>query len=468
MMTDAGSFILYLFYGLAFFTIGAAITSRDLRFSDLKVAKVLWIFACFAYVHGLNEWYELFLKMNFQHLPGEYLVYLLSGRILLLGLSFGLLLWFGIELQFLKRNFKRPWLLITLMIATVSLGPALSSFFYKNFGVFDFFLRNFIAFPGAILSGIGLVRYSSTVANLNIEGSKNLKNAGYAIMVYGVFAGIYPSGWYVLGLPVEILRAISAILILHSIMRALQIFNVEHKRKIEAQLRLFTQSEKMVSLGKLSAGIAHEINTPLANVLLNVEMLEKNLSKCNQTDFDHQKRIKAIKRNLGRASKIASELLFFSHNRETDMETMNLNEVIRKTFQLIESRQNLYDFHIDLANTPEIDGIPWKVEEVLLNLLMNAMEASPPGARIEVRTQIVADRLCCTIQDHGSGIRDEDLSFVFDPFFTTKEPGEGTGLGMSICFGIMELHRGEIIINSKVNEGTVIQLFFPIPERSNQ
>jgi signal transduction histidine kinase len=150
------------------------------------------------------------------------------------------------------------------------------------------------------------------------------------------------------------------------------------------------------------------------------------------------------------------------------METMNLNEVIRKTFQLIESRQNLYDFHIDLANTPEIDGIPWKVEEVLLNLLMNAMEASPPGARIEVRTQIVADRLCCTIQDHGSGIRDEDLSFVFDPFFTTKEPGEGTGLGLSICFGIMELHRGEIIINSKVNEGTVIQLFFPIPERSNQ
>jgi signal transduction histidine kinase len=301
-----------------------------------------------------------------------------------------------------------------------------------------------------------------------MKGSRNLSHAGYAILLYGVFAGVFPSGWHVLGIPIEIFRAISAILILHCIMRALQIFNIEQKRKIESQLRLFAQSEKMVSLGKLSAGIAHEINNPLSNVLLNVEMLEKDLNKSDHSDINHQKRIEAIKRNLERAAKIAGELLFFSHNREKELETLNLNEVIGKTFRLIESRQSLYDFQLDLENIPEIDGIPWKVEEVLLNLLMNAMEASSPGGRIELRTRVVAGRVCCTVQDHGSGIRDEDLGFVFDPFFTTKEPGEGTGLGMSICFGIMELHKGEIIINSKVNEGTVVELFFPIPERSNQ
>jgi len=467
MINEAGIFILYLFYGLVFFTIGAAITSRDLRFSDLKVARILWIFAFFAYTHGLNEWFALFVKLHHQYVLGKLYAYLMAGQLLLLGSSFAFLFWFGFELLLLNRLRKRHWILIGLLIVTIALGPPIAAHLFRNYGHLDLFLRNFVAVPGAVLAGWGLIRYGAAKETLNRRGAKNLTHAGYAILLYGFFAGLLPSGFRLGGIPIEMFRALSALLILHSIMRALQIFDDEHKAKIEESLKRFAQSEKMVSLGKLSAGVAHEINNPLANVLISVELLEKDLNQQGRLDRTFQSRIEAIKRNAERAAKIAGELLFFSHNRETELEPFNLNEVIQKTFQLIGSRQNHYDFVFELGKIPEIDGVPWKIEEVLLNLLMNAMDATHQGGRIAVSTRVESGKLCCTVRDQGAGVSDDDLKFVFDPFFSTKEPGKGTGLGLSICFGIMELHGGEITINSKKDEGTTVRLFFPLPERSS-
>jgi signal transduction histidine kinase len=468
MIADAGYFILYLIYGLVFFLIGAAITSRDLSFSDLKVSRILWIFALFAYVHGVNEWFVLFLNMNHQHVQGNLYAYLMTGQLLLLWLSFAFLFWFGLELLLLNRSHKRYGILIALLVALIILGPPVAALLLRNYGFFDLFLRNFVALPGAVISGWGLIRYGMTKEIYNRRGGKNLAFAGYAILLYGFFAGVLPSGINLAGIPVELFRAVSAFLILHCIMRALKIFDDERKHMIEESLKRFTQSEKMVSLGKLSAGIAHEINNPLSNVLLNVETMEKELRQSEKLDSRSQDRIDAIKRNLDRAAKIAGELLFFSHNRDAELMPFNLNEVIHKTFRLIGSRQELYDFKLKLGEIPEISGIPWKIEEVLLNLLMNAMEALPPGGVIEVTTGVEGDKLCCTVRDHGSGISEEDLRFVLDPFFTTKEPGKGTGLGLSICFGIMELHGGEIILSSTLGEGTTVRLLFPLPGDSVQ
>jgi signal transduction histidine kinase len=222
----------------------------------------------------------------------------------------------------------------------------------------------------------------------------------------------------------------------------------------------------MFSLGKLSAGIAHEINNPLTNVSISVELLEKDLKPLAQFESKLQPRIDAIKRNIDRASKIAGELLFFSHNRETELMPVNLNEVIQHTFELIGSRRNHYDLQLELKELPDIEGIPWKIEEVLLNLLMNAMEATAQGKRILVRTGVEDKMVCCEVRDEGSGISENDLKFIFDPFFTTKAPGTGTGLGLSICFGIMEMHGGEIRITSAPGEGTTVKLLFPLPEGS--
>lgn len=465
MIEEAGFFVLYLFYGLVFFTIGAAISAKNLRSSNLKVARILWILALFAYTHGLSEWMELFIHMNFEHMQGEYFPYLNRIKFMMTGVSFVFLFWFGIELLFLQ-NFTRPFWFV--LISLIGIGAGWVFITANHLVQYEIYLRHFIALPGANIAGLGFIRNAATLDDISKLGAKNLKIAGYAILLYGVFAGVFPSGTHIAGLPIELFRALAAFFILHGIVRGFKIFDDERKAKIEESFKRLSQSEKMVSLGKLSAGIAHEINNPLTNVLINVELLEKHLQNKNLLDDTCRLKIDAIKRNNGRASKIAAELLFFSHNRETEFELFSLNEIVRKTFQLIGSRRNLYDFQLALGEIPAVNGIPWKIEEVLLNLLINAMDATPTGGTIEVTTQVESNTLRCTIRDQGVGIREEDMKFVFDPFFTTKEPGKGTGLGLSICFRIMELHDGEILINSREGEGTVVHLLFPLPERESK
>ncbi|MBE0501576.1 MAG: hypothetical protein IBX47_09055 [Desulfuromonadales bacterium] len=464
MIEDAGFFVMYLFYGLVFFTIGAAITSKNLRLSEIKVARVLWILALFAFAHGLSEWLELFLRMNHEHLQGEFYPFLIRGKFILTGLSFAFLFWFGAELLFLNKSVKSVRLALISLPGLLIGSVIYFSHIHSNFSEYDIYLRIFIAFPATLMAGYGFIHNAATLEISSHRGAKNLKLSGYAILLYGVFAGLFPSGLVIGGLPIEIFRASSAFLLLHGIIRALQVFDAERKAKMEESFKRLAQSEKMVALGKLSAGIAHEINNPLANALISIELLEQDLQPFAPVVHVAQPRIKSIKRNLGRASKIAGELLFFSHNREAQFEEFSLNEIIHKTFQLIGSRQNLYEFTFNLGELPMMKGIPWKIEEVLLNVLMNAMDATPERGKIEIQTRVTEVSILCTIQDHGAGVSEKVLGYLFDPFFTTKEPGKGTGLGLSICFGIMELHHGEIRINSKAGEGTLVQLLFPLPE----
>lgn len=464
MIEEAGFFVMYLFYGLVFFTIGAAIASKNLRLSKIKVAHVLWILALFALTHGLSEWLELFLRMNREHLAGEFYPGLMRAKFILTGLSFALLFWFGAELLLLNKSIRG---LRLILASLTSLGAGCLVYFSyttSDFPIDEVSLRNFIALPSATMAGYGFIHNATRLKGTSPAGARNLKISGYALLLYGIFAGLIPSGLVIGGLPIEIFRAMSAFLLLHGIIRALQLFDAERKAKMEESFKRLAQSEKMVALGKLSAGIAHEINNPLANALISVELLEQDLQAFAPLDRDPRPRIESIKRNLGRASKIAGELLFFSHNRETEFEALNLNEIIHKTFQLIGSRQKRYNFSFALEDLPMMSGIPWKIEEVLLNLLMNAMDATPEGGRIEIQTEVKGSNILCTIEDQGAGVPEKDLNSVFDPFFTTKEPGRGTGLGLSICFGIMQLHRGEILISSKANEGTRAQLSFPVAE----
>jgi len=464
MIEDAGFFVMYLFYGLVFFTIGAAIISKNLRLSKIRVAHILWILALFAFAHGLSEWLELFLRMNHEHLAGEFYPLLMRGKFILTGFSFALLFWFGAELLLLNKSIRRLRVMLVSLTGLIVGSLVFFSYASSDFPIDEVYLRNFIALPGALMAGYGFIQNATRLEVSSHIGARNLKISGYAILLYGLFAGLLPSGLLIGGLPIEIFRASAAFLLLHGIMRALQVFDMERKAKMEASFKRLAQSEKMVALGKLSAGIAHEINNPLANALISVELLEQDLQSFAPVARDAEPRIESIKRNLDRASKIAGELLFFSHNRVTEFEEFDLNEIIHKTFQLIGSRQNLYDFSLQLEKLPLMNGIPWKIEEVLLNLLMNAMDATPERGKIDIQTQVKGRSILCTIQDQGAGVAEKDLGAVFDPFFTTKDPGKGTGLGLSICFGIMEMHQGEIRINSKVGEGTLVRLSFPLPE----
>jgi len=462
MGSEAEFFILYLLYGLVFFLIGAAIISRDLKSSDLKIARILWIFALFAFIHGLNEWVELFMRSTRIHADGTLDAYLLCGQWITFGLSFAVLLWFGTELQLAMRPVLTNRLLAAPLTASIALAPVTLCYFLSDNGLYELFLRAIVVLPGAIVSGWSLIRYGGTKEALSRKGSKNLAYAGYAVFVYGAFVGFMPSGLRLEGVPVEVFRSVSALVILFHIMRALTIFDDERKLKIEQSLKRFHECEKLIALGKLSAGVAHEINNPLSNVLLNLEALEKHLSDSGDLSDGPRARIEAAKRNLDRAAKIARELLFYSERRKAEFVPVSLNEIVKSTLSLIDARRDLYDFRLGLAEIPDVSGIPWKIEEALLNLLMNAMEASPSGGAIEITTRVQGAWVCCVVRDWGSAVSEQNLDRVFDPFFTSKEPGEGTGLGLSICFGIMQMHGGEIHLDSKLGDGTTAQLLFPL------
>ncbi len=460
-------YILYLFYGMAFFTIGVSITSRDKRFSHLKFAQILWLLALFAYIHGVHEWLEVFFILHFNDIPQRFLTQIIVLKLNSTLISFIFLLAFGLAMVNLSLN--RPKLLFYVVPAvlasalTISLllqGPAPTPQYLADA---DIRIRNFVALPAALLAGLGFILKGKTVRHLSDKGAFNFRAAGVMLLFYGIFAGLVPSGSTLtsLNIPIELFRGLSAFLLLHFLMNGLHIFDIEWKRIIEDRLNRFAQSEKFNALGKLAAGIAHEINNPLANIQMNMELLKGDLAKLPPIEI-HQKRLAGIERNVQRASKIARELLVFSREADEELVPTQIAEIIDSTLFLLGPKLNGYTVIKNYEKkTPEIMGIPWKLEEVFLNMLLNAVDATPPGGALAIRTWHDEKSVYAEIRDSGSGIPKENLGRIFDPFFTTKPVGEGTGLGLSICFGIMEAHGGKIKVASEMNKGTTMTLIFP-------
>jgi len=472
MINEISIFPIYLFYGMAFFAIGVAITSRDTSASNLKISRSLWLFALFAYSHAFLEWFTLYLIL----LPSKFsegaFLYLNEIKLGLVTISFTFLLLFGLSLLRIVYSPKKglvyliPLLLAVAIILSVPLAKESVSIFPLSAA--DIKVRNFIGFPGAIISCLGLILYSRTVHHISNKGALNFIGAGISLAFYGVFAGLVPSGTSLplVDTPVELFRGILAFVILHFVMHALYIFDVERKHQVEESLNRFAQSEKLHSLGKLAFGVAHEINNPLGNISLNIELLKNDLDS-NNIPFSYDKRFSSIERNLDRASNIARELLYFSTNKEADYQSTNLNDVLESTIGLLGARQKKYLITKHLGSIPAISAIPWKLEEVFLNILVNAMDAIPEGGSIQISTSQKSDKVVVIIKDNGAGISSDHMPYVMDPFYTTKDVDKGTGLGLSICYGIMELHRGKIELESQPGEGTTVSLFFPVGEEDN-
>ncbi len=472
MPSEFLTFLLYLFYGMAFFAIGVSITSRDTRASHLKIASVLWLFALFAYSHAFHEWFELYQSLPSPDFHDHILPLINQLKLILVFVSFSFLLLFGIRV--LRIVFPgKEWLfnLLPVILTTalvISVFPLPDLLLNEDFTLINSRIRNFIGLPAAACAGLGLILYSRTVTHISIKGSRNFIGAGIALMAYGLLTGIVPSGTHIppWNAPIELFRGLSAFVILHFVMNALYTFDEERKQLMEERLARFAKAEKLHALGKLAFGIAHEINNPLTNVSMNVEMLRKDFAgEINRERVT--KRLVVIERNLDRASKIARELLAFSTEKETEFIPISLNDIIKSTLELLGSRKKDYVITVVTENIPDIPAIPWKLEEVLLNILVNAMDATPKNGKITISTQKDAHNIQLKVCDNGCGIPAERLIRVMDPFFTTKEVGQGTGLGLSICFGIMDLHGGHIELESLHMHGTTATLTFPLKEAIN-
>jgi PAS domain S-box-containing protein len=248
--------------------------------------------------------------------------------------------------------------------------------------------------------------------------------------------------------------------------RIVLVDDITERVSLEAQL---AQADKLSSIGLLAAGVAHEINTPLAVISSYAQMLAKQL----RGDGRLSPVLEKITQQSFRAAEIANGLLNFSRTSTTEMRATNLNQVIRDTLSLLEHQFKTAQIQVelDLANDlPPIQGNSGKLQQVFLNLLLNAKEAMPSGGNLRVST-LVNGHVEAIVSDSGSGIAPEHMKRIYDPFFTTKimaAPGakRGTGLGLSVSYGIIQEHAGKIHVESAVGAGTTFHLEFPLLRNS--
>jgi signal transduction histidine kinase len=332
---------------------------------------------------------------------------------------------------------------------------------YELINRMDLHTRHTFGFISSLLAGIALIARSAASKKYSKNGANHKAIAGLALILYSFFAGLVPSGVMFFDIfPVEAVRGLCAMLLTYSIIKALHVFDMEKYQILEKKLSNLAHSEKLASIGRLAAGIAHEINNPMANAMLNTEML-KNFMQGNECCKESIDRVEKIEKNLERASKIAAEMLYFSQAQTGETELLNLNEIFESALLLLGNKLKYYTLEKEYGEIQMIDGIPWKLEEVIINVMINAMDAMPNSGTIFIKTYENSKFVKAEIRDTGSGVPEEFLNNVFDPFFTTKEVGKGTGLGLSVSYGIMHMFGGDIKISNSKEDGAVVTLIFP-------
>ena len=238
--------------------------------------------------------------------------------------------------------------------------------------------------------------------------------------------------------------------------------DITQRVRLEDQM---VQTEKLTSLGLLAAGVAHEVNTPLAVISNYIQMLAKQIP----SDDPRQKTIERIVKQTFRASEIVNNLLNFSRTGGAEPVAVDLHSVLEETLTLVQhpfktARVSVVRNYS--AELPPVRGSATRLQQVFLNLFMNARDAMPNGGMLEVRTGAQNGSVAIEVSDTGTGIPPENLHRIFDPFFTTKATGRGTGLGLSVSYGIIKEHAGKVEVRSTPGKGTSFRLEFPVARKA--
>jgi PAS domain S-box-containing protein len=241
-------------------------------------------------------------------------------------------------------------------------------------------------------------------------------------------------------------------------------------KELKADLNKMVQEDRMISLGKLVASCVHEINNPIQGLLTFSDLMSSMLSRDDPSpkELEECRHFLTLMSNeLERCGNIVSGLLSFSREIPLEYISIDLNEVLDAVLTLIRHKMELQNIQLVRDSSPGtllVEGDNNRLQQSLLNLLFNAIEAMPSGGQIHVESRADEEKgdAVVTIRDTGSGISPDHLDHIFDPFFTTKEEGEGTGLGLSIVYGVVNNHKGKITVNSAEGEGTEFTLTFPL------
>ena len=243
----------------------------------------------------------------------------------------------------------------------------------------------------------------------------------------------------------------------------------EADREKEMMNRQIVESGKLASVGELAAGIAHEINNPVAIMVQEAGWIEDLLGK---EELKHSKNLdefmlalKQIHTQGRRCKEITHKLLSFARKTSPDLEKLQINdsiaEVVAITNMAAYTKCSIYT-HLD-ERIPSIYGSQTEIQQVILNLINNSLYAlGKDGGQIDITSRLETDCVLIVVEDNGPGIPEANLNRIFDPFYTTKPVGKGSGLGLSICFGIIKKMGGEIVAHSIVDEGTRFEIRFPL------
>jgi two-component system NtrC family sensor kinase len=240
---------------------------------------------------------------------------------------------------------------------------------------------------------------------------------------------------------------------------------VEYRKQMEQQIMV---CERLASLGTLAAGVAHEINNPLAIIKESAGWMRQLFAKDELKDIprhdDFVKALDKVEKSVERASRITHQLLGFVGKSESSLSEVNLTELIEEAIQLISHEAQNRDIRVLRQMEPSANTIwsdPYQLRQVLLNLLTNAMHAVNSDGTITIAIEDVGDCRTITISDTGPGIPRENLDKIFEPFFSTKSPGQGTGLGLFVSRGIVEKLGGTIEVASKIGQGASFSIRLP-------
>jgi len=228
--------------------------------------------------------------------------------------------------------------------------------------------------------------------------------------------------------------------------------------------------DKMISLGRLSAGVVHEINNPLAGILNYARLMNRILEKGSLSGERQEKfsrYLTLMESESHRISQIVSSLLTFSRKSEATREPVSVPDLIHKSILVSQHRMVLgnIELHRDIPpDIPPIQGDANQLQQCLINLIFNAMDAMEQGGRMDIRAGYdgLEKTVFIQVKDTGYGITPENRQRIFEPFFTTKDEGYGVGLGLSILFGIVEAHGGSVGLDSTLGKGTVFTLHLPV------
>ncbi len=226
-------------------------------------------------------------------------------------------------------------------------------------------------------------------------------------------------------------------------------------------VRAACQSERLAALGQLAAGIGHEINNPLMNIMSLASLVEESLKS---TETEKKNDLQLLKKEGERCARIVQGILSFAREKKPSYEPFDMAKLLEETLQLLHHRIESANIHLKENIDPELhmEGDASLLQQVLVNIILNAIQASPEHSVLKINASEINGKVIIEVIDSGAGINNKHYSKIFDPFFTTKDEGEGTGLGLSISYGIIQRHQGNLSIVNNQAGGVVVTITLPV------